>query len=76
MIPLLKGFQEWLSSLTIQYGTLDAGYDYEAVYTQLYRVKAKEIIAYNKRNEGEFLGFEGHFTPTFKNILLKFCHFN
>lgn len=32
-IPLLKSLQERLSSLPIQYGTLDAGYDYEAIYT-------------------------------------------
>lgn len=63
-IPLLKGIQERLSSLKIQYGTLDAGYDYEAIYTQLHRMKAKAIIAYNKRNEGEFLGFDEHFAPT------------
>ena len=63
-IPLLKGVQERLTSLNIQYGTLDAGYDYEAIYTQLYRMEAKAIIAYNKRNEGELLGFDEHFAPT------------
>jgi transposase len=63
-IPLLKGIQERLSSLTIQYCTLDAGYDYEAIYIQLHRMKAKAIIAYNKRNEGELLGFDEHFAPT------------
>jgi transposase len=50
--------------LNIRYGTLDAGYDYEAIYTQLHRMKAKAIIAYNKRNEGELLGFDEHFAPT------------
>lgn len=63
-IPLLKGIQERLSSLCIRYGTLDAGYDYEAIYKQLHRMKAKAIIAYNKRNEGELLGFDEHFAPT------------
>ncbi|MED3038018.1 IS5/IS1182 family transposase [Bacillus thuringiensis] len=63
-IPLLKGIQERLSSLTIQYGTLDAGYDYEAIYAQFHRMKAKAIIAYNKRNEGELIGFDEHFAPT------------
>lgn len=63
-IPLLKGIQERLSSLIIRYGTLDAGYDYEAIYKQLHRMKAKAIIAYNKRNEGETLGFDEHFAPT------------
>ncbi|QWH17250.1 hypothetical protein EXW62_09100 [Bacillus mycoides] len=57
--------------MTIQYGTLDAGYDYEAIYTQLYRMKAKAIIAYNKRNEGEFLEFDEHFAPTFGNIRIN-----
>jgi len=63
-IPLLKGIQEQLSSLNIRYGTLDAGYDYEAIYKQLHQMKAKAIIAYNKRNEGESFGFDEHFAPT------------
>ncbi len=63
-IPLLKGIQERFSSLTIRYGVMDAGYDDEAIYTQLHRMKTKAIIAYNKRNEGEFLGFDEHFAPT------------
>ncbi|MBP2243378.1 transposase [Cytobacillus eiseniae] len=63
-IPLLKGIQGRLSSLNIRYGTLDAGYDYEAIYKQLHNMKAKAIIAYNKRNEGEALGFDEHFAPT------------
>ncbi|GAA3315639.1 hypothetical protein GCM10020331_010920 [Ectobacillus funiculus] len=63
-IPLLKGIQERLSSLCIRYGTLDAGYDYEAIYKQLHRMNAKAIIAYNKRNEGELLGLDEHFAPT------------
>jgi transposase len=63
-IPLLKGIQERLSSLIIRYGTFDAGYDYEAIYKQLHQMKVKAIIAYNKRNEGETLGFDEHFAPT------------
>ncbi len=43
---------------------LDAGYDYEAIYTQFHRMRAKSIITYNKRNEGELLGFDEHFAPT------------
>lgn len=62
-IPLFKGIQERLS-LNIRYGTLDAGYDYEAIYKQLHQMKAKAIIAYNKRNEGESLGFDEYFAPT------------
>ncbi|HDX9578818.1 TPA: transposase [Bacillus pseudomycoides] len=63
-IPLLKGIKERFSSLTIRYGVMDAGYDDEAIYTQLHRMKAKAIIVYNKRNEGEFLGFDEYFAPT------------
>lgn len=63
-IPLLKGLQERLSTLNIRYGTLDAGYDYEAIYKQLHQMNAKAIIAYNKRNEGESLGFDENFAPT------------
>jgi transposase len=63
-IPLLKGVQERLPSLVIHYGTLDAGYDYEAIYTHLHQMKVKAIIAYNKRNEGEHLGLDEHFAPT------------
>ncbi|ENQ3081246.1 transposase, partial [Bacillus cereus] len=63
-IPLLKSIQERFSSLTIRYGVLDAGYDYEPIYTQLHRMKAKAIIAYNKKNEGELLGFDEHFALT------------
>lgn len=63
-IPLLKGIQERLSSLTIRYGVFDAGYDYTAIYTQLHHMKAKAIITYNKKNEEELLGFDEHFAPT------------
>ncbi len=63
-IPLLKGIQERLSLSCVRYGTLDAGYDYEAIYKQLHRMKAKAVIAYNKRNEGELLGFDEYFVPT------------
>jgi len=63
-IPLLKGLQKRLSSLTVQYGVFDAGYDYDAIYRQLHQMKVKAIIAYNKRNEGELLGLDEHFAPT------------
>ncbi len=43
---------------------MDAGYAYEAIYKQLYRMKAKVIIAYNKRKEREILGFDAYFAPT------------
>ncbi|MFB7120722.1 hypothetical protein ACWOMK_28980 [Bacillus thuringiensis] len=46
--------------MIIQYETLDASYDYEAIYVHLHRLKAKALIAYNKQNEGELLGFDEH----------------
>jgi transposase len=58
-IPLLKWIQERLP-LNIGYATLD----YEAIYKQIHQMKAKAIFAYNKRNEGESLGFAKNFAPT------------
>ncbi|SLL32708.1 Uncharacterised protein [Mycobacteroides abscessus subsp. abscessus] len=43
---------------------MDAGYDYEAIYTQIYRMGHQSVIAYNKRNEPEPIGFDKHFAPT------------
>jgi transposase len=63
-IPLLKGIQEKLSSLTIRYGLMDAGYDYVPIYQQLLNMNGYGILAYNKRNEGELIGFDEHFAPT------------
>ncbi len=63
-IPLLKGVQERLSKLPIGFGTLDAGYDYPAIYEQIYRMGAQSVIAYNKRNEPEMEGFDPYFAPT------------
>jgi len=63
-IPLLKGINERLSLPNVRYETLDAGYDYEPVYTQIYRMGHQSIIAYNKRNEPEAIGFDKHFAPT------------
>lgn len=62
-IPLLKKIQE-LSHNQFTTGIFDAGYDYEAIYEQLYRYKMRAVIPYNKRNEGEFLGFDELFHPT------------
>ncbi|MEQ6391320.1 IS1182 family transposase [Bacillaceae bacterium S4-13-58] len=62
-IPLLKGIA-LLRLQTLRFGTLDAGYDYEAVYTQLYAMGLQSIIAYNKRNEPQPIGFDKHFAPT------------
>lgn len=43
---------------------MDAGYDYEPIYEQVYRMSKQSVIAYNKRNEPESLGFDKHFAPT------------
>src|SRR5690625_4222044 len=63
-IPLLKGIDERLSLPDLKYQTMDAGYDYEAIYQQVYRMEQQSIIAYNKRNEPEPIGFNKHFAPT------------
>ena len=63
-IPLLKGIYECLSLLTVCYQTMDAGYDYEPIYQQIHRMGQHSIIAYNKRNEAEPIGFDKHFAPT------------
>lgn len=63
-IPLLKGIQERLPISTLRYETMDAGYDYEAIYTQIHRLGHQAVIAYNKRNEPEPIGFDKHFAPT------------
>lgn len=43
---------------------MDAGYDYQAIYTQIHRMGLQAVIAYNKRNEPEPIGFDKHFAPT------------
>ena len=43
---------------------LDAGYDYVPIYQQIHCMEAHSIIAYNKRNEGEVIGFDKNFAPT------------
>ncbi|RBO98146.1 transposase [Rossellomorea aquimaris] len=63
-IPLLKGIKERLASLKINYATMDAGYDYVPIYEQVYRMGAQSIIAYNKKNEPDPIGFDRHFAPT------------
>lgn len=63
-IPLLKGIHERLSLPELRYQTMDAGYDYEAIYKQVYEMGHQSIIAYNKRNESELIGFDKHFAPT------------
>lgn len=63
-IPLLKGITERLPLPNLIYHTMDAGYDYEAIYEQVHRMGHRSIIAYNKRNEAELIGFDEHFAPT------------
>ena len=63
-IPLLKGMEERLSLPTVRYQTMDAGYDFEPIYQQVYQMGQQSIIAYNKRNEPDPLGFDQHFALT------------
>ncbi|PLR82613.1 IS5/IS1182 family transposase [Bacillus canaveralius] len=63
-IPLLKGIQERVPLPSLRYETMDAGYDYEPIYTQIHQMGHQAVIAYNKRNEPEPIGFDKHFAPT------------
>src|SRR5699024_9401458 len=63
-IPLLKGINEQLPLQNIRYQTMDAGYDYEPIYEQVHKNGQQSVIAYNKRNEKEMIGFDKHFAPT------------
>jgi transposase len=63
-IPLLKGMEEQLDLPNIRYQTMDAGYDFEPIYEQVHQMGQQSVIAYNKRNEPEPLGFDKHFAPT------------
>lgn len=66
-LPLYeKKIEEQLdvSLKTLRYTTMDAGYDYEPIYEQVHRLGLQSVIAYNKRNEPEPIGFDKHFAPT------------
>ncbi|WP_010532229.1 IS1182 family transposase [Lentibacillus jeotgali] len=63
-IPLLKGIDGHLPLPNLRYQTMDAGYDFEPIYKQVYQMGQQSIIAYNKRNESEPIGFDKHFAPT------------
>jgi len=63
-IPLLKGLQERLSLPDLRYQTMDAGYDYTPIYTQVHQMGQQSVIAYNRRNEPAPDGFNKHFAPT------------
>ncbi len=56
--------KERLPQLHFDYVTMDAGYDSPAIYKQVYQLGGQSIIAYNKRNEPEPLGFDKNFAPT------------
>ncbi|MFD1039689.1 IS1182 family transposase [Virgibacillus byunsanensis] len=63
-IPLLKGVDEQISLSSLNYQTMDAGYDYDPIYEQVHQMGNQSVIAYNKKNEGEPIGFDKHFAPT------------
>lgn len=63
-ITLLKGIHERVQLPTLRYETMDAGYDYEPIYEQIHLMGHQSVIAYNKRNEPELVGFDKHFAPT------------
>ena len=43
---------------------MDADYNYNPIYEQVHRMGHRSIIAYNKKNESEPIGFDKHFAPT------------
>lgn len=63
-IPLLKGIHERLPLPNLRYQIMDAGYDYEPIYEQVHKMGQQSVIAYNKRNEKEIVGFNKYFAPT------------
>lgn len=63
-IPLLKGIDQRLPLPDLLYKAMDAGYDFEPIYEQIHRIGHRPVIAYNKRNEPEPIGFDKHFAPT------------
>ncbi|MHA6261559.1 transposase, partial [Sporosarcina sp. CAU 1771] len=62
-IPLLKKIERDLPA-QFKAGLFDAGYDYEPVYQQLSNQDLQAVIPYNRRNEGEIIGYDEHFAPT------------
>ncbi|MEY9970629.1 transposase [Lysinibacillus sp. RC46] len=62
-IPLLKKAENLFPG-HFTTAILDAGYDYEPIYSQLHTYQMRAVIPYNVRNEGEYLGFDEHFRPT------------
>ncbi|WP_240378234.1 transposase, partial [Bacillus piscicola] len=62
-IPLLKKINRDLPDLYTA-GLFDAGYDFEPIYQQLANQNLQAVIPYNRRNEGEVIGFDENFAPT------------
>ena len=62
-IPLLKKIDRDLPALFTA-GLFDAGYDYEPIYQQLIDQNLQAVIPYNRRNEGEIVGYDEYFAPT------------
>lgn len=56
-IPLLKGIYDHYPPFQIGHATMEAGYDYPAIYELIHRMNDYSVMAYNKRNEPETLGF-------------------
>lgn len=76
-IPLLKGIDECLPLSAIHYQTMDAGYDFEPIYKQVHQMGQQSVIAYNKRNESEPIGFDKHFAPTcFRELSYRYDSFD
>jgi len=48
-IPLLKGIDDRLSLTDLKYQTMDAGYDYEAIYQQVYRIRSTVCSSATRR---------------------------
>lgn len=63
-IPLLKGLSFHHPNFHYRYATMDAGYDHEPIYHQVRRAGVHAVIAYNRRREPEYAGFDEHFAPT------------
>jgi transposase len=63
-IPLLKGLEWQHPNFQYRYATMDAGYAHEPIYQQVRQVGAHAIIAYKRRREPEYIGFDEHFAPT------------
>lgn len=63
-IPLLKGIEDKMPFFQFKYAFLDAGYDYNPIYEYIHQMNGYAIIAYNKKNESDPIGFDNNFAPT------------